>query len=72
MTNPTSVLLVHIRSPQITLLEGGARTKVRRHGATEVGVVRDRQGLQGMGERAWYSLPQVVVIQVELGESSKR
>ena len=68
LTNPTPVRLVHTRPSQITLLEGGARTKVRWHCAAEIGVVRDRQGLQQMRESVRNSLPQVVVIQVKLGE----
>ena len=39
LANSASVGLVHIRPSQIALLEGGARTNTRRHGATEVGVV---------------------------------
>ena len=45
LTNPTSVRLVDARLSQITLLEGGARTNARRHGAAEVGVVRNGQRL---------------------------
>ena len=62
LTNTTSVRLVHARPSQITLLEGGARTKVRRHGAAEIGVVRNRQRLQGVRENAGYGLPQIVII----------
>jgi hypothetical protein len=62
LTNPTSVCLVHTRFSQVTFLEGCARTKGRRHGAAEVGIVRHRQGLQGTGESAWNSLREVVVV----------
>ena len=71
LTDTTSVRLVYTRPFQITLLEEEARTKVRRHGATEVGIVRNRQGLQGTREGSWYSLLQTVVVQVELGESGE-
>jgi len=71
LTNPTSVRLVHTRPFQITLLEEDARTKVRRHGTTEAGIVRKGQGLQGARERSRYSLSQIVVIQMELGESGE-
>lgn len=71
LTNPTPVRLVHTRPSQIALLEGSARTKVSRHGAAEVGVVRDRQRLEGTGEGVRDSLLQVVVIQVKLGESGE-
>jgi len=71
LTNPTSIRLVHTRRFQVTLLEEDTRTDVRRHGTTEVGIVRKRQGLQGARERSWYSLSQVVVVQMELGESGE-
>ena len=44
LANPTSVRLVHTGFSQVTFLEGGARTKGRRHGAAEVGIVRHCQG----------------------------
>lgn len=72
LTNPTPIRLVHARTSQVTLLERSARTKGRGHGAVEVGIVRHRERLEGRGERAWDSLPQVVVVQVELREGGKR
>lgn len=71
MTDPTSVRLVQARPSQITLLEEDARTNVRRYCAAEIGIVRDRQGLQGMREGTWYGLLKVVVIQMELRESGE-
>jgi len=71
LANPASVRLVHARPFQITLLEEDARTNVGRHGTAEVGIVRKRQGLQGTRERARHTLPQIIVIQMELGESGE-
>jgi len=71
LTNPTSVRLIHTRPFQTTLLEEDARTNIRRHGTSEVGIVRKRQGLQGTRKRSRYSLSQIVVIQMELGESGE-
>jgi len=72
LTNPTPIRLVHARPSQITLLEEDTRTKVRGHNTAEVGIVRNRQGLERTREGARYSLPQVVVVQMELGESGER
>ena len=71
LTDTASVRPIHARPSQIALLEEDARTKVRRHGAAKAGVVRNRQGLHGTRESAGYSLPQIVVVQVELGESGE-
>jgi hypothetical protein len=45
LANPASVRLVHARPGKVALLEEDARTKVRGHGAVEVGIIRDRQRL---------------------------
>ena len=71
LTDTASVRPIYARPSQIALLEEDARTKVRRHGAAKAGVVRNRQGLHGTRENAGYSLPQIVVVQVELSESGE-
>ena len=71
MANPTPACLVHARSYQVALLEGGARTKGRWHRATQVGVIRDRQRLESKREGAGDGLTQVIVIKMELGEAGE-
>lgn len=71
LADATTTCPVYARPSQITFLEEDARTKVRRHDAAEVGIVRNRQGLERTREGAWYSLLQAVVIQVELGENGE-